>query len=51
VLEIMCPSQPRVTEFGSLTSQAAEAAQAVRESMRQVGLAAAALALPEPATE
>jgi hypothetical protein len=39
-----------ITEFSSLTSQAAEAAQAVRESMHQVGLAAAALALPEPAT-
>jgi hypothetical protein len=33
---------------GSLTGQAAAAAQAVRESMRQVSLAAAALVLPEP---
>jgi hypothetical protein len=39
-----------VTEISGLTDQAAAAAQAVRESMRQVGLAAAALALPEPAT-
>jgi hypothetical protein len=38
-----------VTEISGLTDQAAAAAQAVRESMRQVGLAAAALALPEPA--
>jgi hypothetical protein len=37
-----------VTEIGGLTEQAAAAAQAVRESMRQVGLAAAALALPGP---
>jgi hypothetical protein len=39
-----------VTEITGLTDQAAAAAQTVRESMRQVGLAAAALALPEPAT-
>jgi hypothetical protein len=39
-----------VSEISGLTGQAATAAQAVRESMRQVGLAAAALALPEPAT-
>jgi hypothetical protein len=38
-----------VIEIGGLTDQAAAAAQAVRESMRQVSLAAAALALPEPA--
>lgn len=38
-----------VSEIGSLTDQAAAAAEAVRESMRQVSLAAAALALPEPA--
>lgn len=38
-----------VTEISGLTEQATAAAQAVRESMRQVGLAAAALALPEPA--
>ncbi len=38
-----------VTEISGLTDQATAAAQAVRESMRQVGLAAAALALPEPA--
>lgn len=38
-----------VTEISALTDQAAAAAQAVRESMRQVGLAAAALALPEAA--
>jgi hypothetical protein len=37
-----------VTEISGLTDQAAAAAQAVRESMRQVGLAAAALALSEP---
>lgn len=37
-----------VIEIGGLTDQAAAAAQAVRESMRQVSLAAAALALPEP---
>jgi hypothetical protein len=37
-----------VNEISGLTDQAAAAAQAVRESMRQVGLAAAALALPEP---
>ena len=37
-----------VSEISGLTDQAAAAAQAVRESMRQVGLAAAALALPEP---
>jgi hypothetical protein len=39
-----------VTEISGLTDQAAAAAEAVRESMRDVGLAAAALALPEPAT-
>ncbi|HEX4087622.1 MAG TPA: hypothetical protein VHZ33_02835 [Trebonia sp.] len=39
-----------VTEIGGLTDQAAAAAQAVRESLRQVGLAAAALALPETET-
>jgi hypothetical protein len=39
-----------LTEISGLTDQAAAAAQAVRESMRQVGLAAAALALSEPAT-
>jgi hypothetical protein len=38
-----------VIEISGLTDQAAAAAQAVRESMRQVSLAAAALALPEPA--
>lgn len=38
-----------ITEISGLTDQAAAAAQAARESMRQVGLAAAALALPEPA--
>jgi hypothetical protein len=38
-----------VAEISGLTSQAAAAAEAVRESMRQVGLAAAALALPEAA--
>ncbi|HEY6311047.1 MAG TPA: hypothetical protein VIY52_09615 [Streptosporangiaceae bacterium] len=38
-----------ITEISGLTDQATAAAQAVRESMRQVGLAAAALALPEPA--
>jgi hypothetical protein len=32
-----------------MTRQAAAAAEAVHESMRQVGLAAAALALPEGA--
>ena len=39
-----------ITEITGLTDQASAAAQAVRESMHQVGLAAAALALPEPAT-
>jgi hypothetical protein len=38
-----------VTEISGLTGQATAAAQAARESMRQVGLASAALALPEPA--
>jgi hypothetical protein len=38
-----------ITEISGLTDQASAAAQAVRESMRQVGVAAAALALPEPA--
>lgn len=38
-----------ITEISGLTDQAAAAAQAVRDSMRQVGLAAEALALPEPA--
>jgi hypothetical protein len=38
-----------VTEISDLTDQATAAAAAVRESMRQVGLAAAALALSEPA--
>ncbi len=38
----------RVSEISGLTGQAAAAAQAVRESMRQVSLAAAALVLPEP---
>ena len=38
-----------VTELSGLTGQATAAAQAARESMRQVGLAAAALALPGPA--
>ena len=37
-----------VSEISGLTGQAAAAAQAVRESMRQVSLAAAALVLPEP---
>jgi hypothetical protein len=40
-----------VTEISGFTDQTAAAAQAVRESMRQVGLAAAALALPEPTAE
>jgi hypothetical protein len=39
-----------VTEISGLTDQASAAAQAVRESMHQVGLAAAALAQPESAT-
>jgi hypothetical protein len=38
-----------VTEITGLTGQAATAAQAVRESLKQVSLAAAALALAEPA--
>jgi hypothetical protein len=38
-----------ITEITGLTDQATAAAHAARESMRQVGLAAAALALPEPA--
>jgi len=38
-----------ITEISGLTDQATAAAQAVRESMRQVGLASAALALSEPA--
>jgi hypothetical protein len=38
-----------ITEISGLTDQASAAAQAVRESMHQVGLAAAALTLPEPA--
>jgi hypothetical protein len=38
-----------IAEISGLTDQATAAAQAVRESMRQIGLAAAALALPEPA--
>jgi len=38
-----------ITEISGLTDQATAAAQAVRESMRHVGLAAAALALPEAA--
>jgi hypothetical protein len=38
-----------VAEISGLTDQATAAAQAVRDSMRQVGLAAGALALPEPA--
>jgi hypothetical protein len=38
-----------VSEIGNLTDQAAAAARAVHESMRQVSMAAAALALPEPA--
>jgi hypothetical protein len=37
------------TEISGLTDQVTVAAQAVRESRRQVGLAAADLALPEPA--
>jgi hypothetical protein len=37
-----------VAEISGLTDQATAAAQAVRESMRQVGLAAAALALSDP---
>ena len=37
-----------VSEISGLTGQAAAAAQAVRESMRQVSLAAAALVLPGP---
>jgi hypothetical protein len=40
-----------VSEISGLTDQAAAAARAVRESMRQVGLAATALALSEPARE
>jgi hypothetical protein len=38
-----------ISEIGGLTDQAAAAAQAVRASVKQVSLAAAALALPEPA--
>ena len=38
-----------ITEISGLTTQATAAALAARESMRQVGLAAAELALPEPA--
>jgi hypothetical protein len=38
-----------IAEIGGLTDRATAAAQAVRDSMRQVGLAAEALALPEPA--
>jgi hypothetical protein len=38
-----------VAEISGLTDQATAAAQAVRDSMRQAGLAAGALALPEPA--
>ena len=38
-----------ITEITGLTDQATAAAQAARESMRHVGLAAAGLALPEPA--
>jgi hypothetical protein len=38
-----------ITEISGLTDQATAAAEAARESMHQVGLAAAALALPEPA--
>jgi hypothetical protein len=41
--------QHAISEIGGLTDQAGAAAQAVRESMRQVSLAAAALVLPEPA--
>lgn len=39
-----------ITEISGLTDRASAAAQAVRESMHQVGLAAAALAQPESAT-
>ena len=39
-----------VTEISGLTDQASIAARAVRESMHQVGLAAAALSQPESAT-
>jgi hypothetical protein len=39
-----------VSEISGLSAQAAAAAQAVRESMRQVSLAAAALVLPESET-
>ena len=38
-----------IAEISGLTDQAAAAAQAVRDSMRQVGLAAEALTLSEPA--
>jgi hypothetical protein len=38
-----------ISEIGGLADQAAAAAQAVRESMKQVSLAAAALVLPDPA--
>jgi len=38
-----------IAEISGLTDQATAAAQAVRDSMRQVGLAAVALALPDPA--
>ena len=40
-----------VSEISGLAEQASAAAQAVRESMRQVSLAAAALALPGSAAE
>jgi hypothetical protein len=40
--------QHAISEISGLTGQAAAAAQAVRESVKQVSLAAAALALPEP---
>jgi hypothetical protein len=39
-----------IAEISGLTDQATAAAQAVRDSMRQVGLAAEALALSEPAS-
>jgi hypothetical protein len=38
-----------IAEISGLTGQATAAAQAARDSMRQVGLAAVALALPDPA--
>jgi hypothetical protein len=46
--DIAAADEHAVSELSGLTEQAAAAARAFRETVLQVSLAAAALALPEP---